>query len=169
MNKQGKRAPATLQAGLAEALGATHLEALAGTARLKRAWPDMVGPMLAAHTHPVAIEGDTLLIAVDHPAMAQQIRFLNQEIREACFRTCRIRGLRRLRTRIEPGAGVQSARKPPAPARRLSLTERKRAARLLRPVTDHKLRSAMYAALIAQLAHQLSDKQDDQQTGKRNR
>ena len=154
MRKRGRSTPTALQAGLAEVLGAERLDRLADSARLVRTWPRMVGPMLAAHTRPVAIEGDTLLIAVDHPAMAQQIRFLNDEIREACFRKCRIRNLRRIRTRIEPGAGVESTRKPRPAPRQLTLAERKQAARLLRQVPDKSLRAAMYAALVAQMAFQ---------------
>jgi len=158
MPKHRRGSPAALHESLAEVLGAERLARLAETARLSRAWPDMVGPMLAARTRPVAIEGDTLLIAVDHPAMAQQIRFLHDEIRAACFRQCRIRRVRRIRTRLEPGAGLARPAERAAPPSPPSLNARKRAARMVRPVADKPLRHAMYRAILAQWARAPDDR-----------
>jgi hypothetical protein len=43
-------------------------------------WEEVVGPALAARTRPVRIEGDHLVLAVDEPAMATHVRFLQAEL-----------------------------------------------------------------------------------------
>jgi len=142
---------------LSDVLGEEKLEKLAGVARLRRAWPLIVGPVLAQHTEPISIESDTLLTAVDHPAMAQQIRFLQQEIRDVCFRKCRVTGIRRIRTRMQPGAGINITGQPAIPVRSIGLGEKKNAVTTLRHVADKTLRRAMFDAYLAQLAYQAKE------------
>jgi len=146
-----------LQAGLSDVLGEEKLAKLAGVARLRRAWPAIVGPVLSQHTEPINIESDTLLTAVDHPAMAQQIRFLQQEIRDACFRKCRVSSIKSIRTRMQPGAGINIHGRPTTPARTIRLGEKKNAVRTLRHVTDKTLRRAMFDAYLAQLAYKMEE------------
>lgn len=43
-------------------------------------WPEVVGEALAARTRPLRIEGDRLVLAVDEPAMATHVRFLQAEL-----------------------------------------------------------------------------------------
>ena len=43
-------------------------------------WADIVGENVAAHTHPVSVRGGTLVVAVDDPAWATQLRFLEPQI-----------------------------------------------------------------------------------------
>ena len=142
-----------LQAGLSDVLGREKLEKLAGVARLRRMWPAIVGSVLAQHTEPVNIESNTLLLAVDHPAMAQQIRFLQQEIRDACFCKCRVSGINRIRTRIQPGAGMHIHGQPSKPGRIVGLHEKKTIAKTLRNVADKPLRRAMFDAYLASIIH----------------
>jgi predicted nucleic acid-binding Zn ribbon protein len=44
-------------------------------------WADAVGPVIAAHVAPVKLEGTVLLVEVDEPAWATQVRFLEQDMR----------------------------------------------------------------------------------------
>ncbi len=44
-------------------------------------WDEAVGPMLAANVRPVRLEHGTLLVEVDDPAWATQVRFLSDDIR----------------------------------------------------------------------------------------
>jgi predicted nucleic acid-binding Zn ribbon protein len=37
-------------------------------------WPEIAGPVLAEHVHPVRMAGDTLVVAADHPAWATRAR-----------------------------------------------------------------------------------------------
>jgi len=153
LRKRPRSRLTALQTGLSDVLGEEKLEKLAGVARLRRAWPAIVGPVLSQHTEPVNIESDTLLTAVDHPAMAQQIRFLQQEIRDACFRKCRVNSIKRIRTRMQPGAGINISGRPATPVRSIGLGEKKNVVRTLRHVADKALRRAMFDAYLAQLAY----------------
>ncbi len=146
-----------LQAGLGEVLGENQLRRLADIGRVRRNWTRIVGAVLAQHSEPVNIENGCLHIAVDHPAMAQQIRFLQEEIRQACFRQCRITGIGNVRTRHQPGAGMPSPNRSRKAVRRLSLGEKKAVARQMHRVHNKELRRAMFKARINQLSHQTSD------------
>lgn len=43
-------------------------------------WAEVVGDSLAERTRPLRIEGDRLVLAVDEPAMATHVRFLEKEL-----------------------------------------------------------------------------------------
>ena len=43
-------------------------------------WSEVVGEALAARTRPLRIEGQRLVLAVDEPAMATHVRFLQAEL-----------------------------------------------------------------------------------------
>jgi len=140
-----------IENGLAEVLGAEKLSRLANISRLQRCWPEIVGPMLSTCTRPITIETGCLLIAVNHSTVAQQIRFLQQEIRDACFRKCRIKGISRLRTRMQPEIAVQNPGQKIKPAI-VSLSQKKKIAAGLRDVENRKLKRAIYKARVAQKA-----------------
>ncbi len=44
-------------------------------------WDDAVGPAISAHARPVRLDGTHLLIEVDEPAWATQIRFYQDTVR----------------------------------------------------------------------------------------
>jgi predicted nucleic acid-binding Zn ribbon protein len=45
-------------------------------------WEDAVGAAVAAHVQPVKLDGTTLVVEVDDPAWATQLRFLEGTLRE---------------------------------------------------------------------------------------
>jgi len=45
-------------------------------------WEDAVGAAVAAHVQPVKLDGTTLIVEVDDPAWATQLRFLEATLRE---------------------------------------------------------------------------------------
>lgn len=47
---------------------------------LENHWPDIVGPINAAHSRPARISGNTLLIACDHSIFAEQIQMMQTKI-----------------------------------------------------------------------------------------
>ncbi len=161
-NKRSRSKLTGIHAGLSEILGEESLSKLMGIARLRRAWPSIVGPMMAARTEPIQIEhiaddGFCLWVAVDHPIMAQQIRFLRDDIRKACFKHARISNLHKISTRIQPEAGI----KPEAPhpkGRPLSFSEKRKIAQEVSAIEDRGLRKAAYQAYIAQTAY--ADKEE---------
>ena len=52
----------------------------AATARLVRAWPDVVGEAVAAHTTPRWVRDGVLSLAVDDPVWAAQLRWLEADL-----------------------------------------------------------------------------------------
>ena len=146
----------SLQAEIAGVLGEDRLSELIGIARLRRAWADIVGPMMAGRTEPIRIEhktdgGNCLWVVVDHPIMAQQIRFLQHDIRQACFRHCRITSLSHIRTRIQAGAGIALPHKKAKP-KPVELSRKKQIVRELQGIGERPLRLAIFQARVAQLA-----------------
>jgi predicted nucleic acid-binding Zn ribbon protein len=59
-------------------------EGVAGDAKamgsLFRRWTDAVGEHVAAHARPVKLDGGRLLVEVDEPGWATQLRFLEREV-----------------------------------------------------------------------------------------
>jgi predicted nucleic acid-binding Zn ribbon protein len=45
-------------------------------------WEEIVGTAVAAHARPLRMTGGTLVVAVDHPAWATQVRALGETLRE---------------------------------------------------------------------------------------
>ena len=139
---------------MAEILGQDRFGELVVISQLRRIWADIVGTMMAARTEPISIEKDgdvnCLWIAVDHPIMSQQIRFLRDDIRKACFKRCRIESLAKVRTRVQPSAGIKPKKKRIV-KNRISLSDKKRVASELESIKDRTLKRAMYDARVAQL------------------
>jgi predicted nucleic acid-binding Zn ribbon protein len=52
----------------------------AATARLVRAWPEVVGEAVAAHTRPRWVRDGVLSLAVDDPVWAAQLRWLEADL-----------------------------------------------------------------------------------------
>lgn len=142
-----------LQSGLSDVLGVDQLKQLADIGRIRRDWAKIVGPVLAQHTEPLNIDKGSLHIAVDHPAMAQQVRFLHEEIRQACFRQCRVSGISNIKSRHQPGAGIPTRSIAKPVAHRLSLSEKKAVAREIRRVHNKLLRRAIFNARVNQLRY----------------
>lgn len=148
--------PRALSESLSEILGGERLERISHLSRLRQRWSDIVGPMLAARSEPVSLDGNGLLIAVDHPAMAQQVRFLQAEIGQACRRICHIPDIRRVYTRIQAGCGTKP-HSPASPLRSLTLSEKKRVARQLAGIRHRQLRQAIFKARLAEMAYRRQD------------
>jgi predicted nucleic acid-binding Zn ribbon protein len=51
-----------------------------GFGRLFAQWPAIVGEVMAAHVQPVRLDQGVLLVVVDHPAWATQIRRLGDDL-----------------------------------------------------------------------------------------
>jgi len=144
----------TLQTGLSEVLGEEQQKRLGDICRVRRDWAKIVGPVLAQHTEPLNIEKGCLHIAVDHPVMAQQIRFLQEKIRQACFKQCRVTGISNMRSRHQPGAGIPTKSATRIVSRRLSLSDKKAIAKELSLVRNKSLRFAMFEARVNQQRYQ---------------
>lgn len=67
--------PTALGDVLDDVLAGLHAPSGAGLATVFGAWEAVVGERLAAHCRPVQIDGTRLLIAVDDPAWATEVRY----------------------------------------------------------------------------------------------
>ncbi len=172
-NRRSRAQLQGLSSNFADILGADALARISALARLRRAWLDIVGAMMARRTEPLQLEtldaagtalhagteashgdgGLCLWVAVDHAMMGQQIRFLRDDIRKACFRHAQIDNLYQVRTRLLPGAGVRS-QPPKREPRTIPFAIKRRLALDLASIKDRRLRSAAFNARVAQMAYQ---------------
>ncbi|HEY2564393.1 MAG TPA: DUF721 domain-containing protein [Acidimicrobiales bacterium] len=51
-----------------------------GLARLFAQWEEIVGPAIANHVRPQQLDKDALVVTVDHPAWATQVRHLGDDL-----------------------------------------------------------------------------------------
>ena len=51
-----------------------------GLGRLFAHWDRIVGEAMAGHVQPVRLDGEVLVVSVDHPAWATQVRLLGDEL-----------------------------------------------------------------------------------------
>ena len=156
-NKRTRSKLEGLHGNLSEILGGDSMDKLIGLSRLRRAWPHIVGPMMAIRTEPVQLEhladdGICLWIAVEHSIMSQQIRFLRDDIRKACFKHAAIKNLYKIRTRVQPGAGIKP-KSPPAKPRPVSFRLKRTLAKEVANIKDCSLRKAIFNAHLAQIAY----------------
>lgn len=63
-------------------------------------WPTLVGPQMAAHTSVVSLREGELLIAVDDPAWAAELRWLEPELLERLARELGTSSVRSIRFRV---------------------------------------------------------------------
>ncbi len=61
----------TRQLGLEDSKGVGHLFAR---------WPEIVGTAMASHVQPIRLDSEALVVSVDHPAWATQVRRLGDEL-----------------------------------------------------------------------------------------
>lgn len=48
--------------------------------RLFAGWEEIVGPAIADHVKPVRLDAESLVVTVDHPAWATQVRHMGDEL-----------------------------------------------------------------------------------------
>ena len=81
-SRRGRRTDGPVR--LAEALGVlSERMGVAGPdvlAAVFSRWEELVGPAMASHVRPLRLREGTLVVSVDHPAWATQVRHLSSEI-----------------------------------------------------------------------------------------
>src|SRR5687768_4105075 len=73
--------PAPIAASLDRVLRSLRVPAARTVKTVFTEWPELAGPGLAAHAHPVALRDGELVVEVDDPAWASQLRWLEPELR----------------------------------------------------------------------------------------
>jgi predicted nucleic acid-binding Zn ribbon protein len=79
-------------------------------------WADVVGEAMAARTRPATIDGETLVVACDEPALATHVRFLEPQLVARMGELAGERRIRRVEVRVD--GGRRRGPRPPRGARR---------------------------------------------------
>ena len=72
--------PRRLEASLDAVTRQLGLKDSKGLGRLFARWPEIVGPAMAGHVQPIRLDDQSLVVTVDHPAWATQVRGLGDEL-----------------------------------------------------------------------------------------
>ena len=63
-------------------------------------WDEAVGASVAAHARPVALDGDRLVVEVDEPGWATQLRFLETQLRARLDQVAGVGTVRSIEVRV---------------------------------------------------------------------
>ncbi len=148
--KRSRSFPKNVHAQFAKVLGKQHYTELSAIAKLRREWPKLVGPMLAERCEPGYIANGTLWLLINHPSIAQQLRFLQDDIRDICQQKHRVT-FKAIKTRLQAEAGIRPTRHKPVrhrvPAKTLEHIRHE-----LEHIEDPELRQSLTDAWVAQLS-----------------
>ena len=64
-------------------------------------WEDAVGPHVAAHAHPVLLDAGTLVVEVEEPGWATQLRYLEAELLERLAAVAGAGAVRSIEVRVK--------------------------------------------------------------------
>lgn len=73
--------------------------------RLASAWPELVGPALAAHSRVRRVRGTVLELTVDSPAWATEVRYLEDDLVERASRLLGAGVVTEVRVSVQPAGG----------------------------------------------------------------
>jgi len=76
----GDRGPRRFNESLDRLIRHLGAPASADVAAVFERWPELVGERVAAHSRPVSLRGGVLIIAVDDPAWASQLSWLERRL-----------------------------------------------------------------------------------------
>jgi predicted nucleic acid-binding Zn ribbon protein len=84
---------------VAASLGVARASTLSG---LFASWPDLVGESVASHARPRSLKDGTLVVAVDEPAWATQLRWLEADLVARCADVLGPGQVQRIEVRVSP-------------------------------------------------------------------
>ena len=76
------------------------LQGAQGLGRLFAGWTDIVGVAMAEHVQPVRIDASSLVVTVDHPAWATQVRRLGDTLLDRAAERAGVERPERLEVRV---------------------------------------------------------------------
>ncbi len=96
MKPRNERGPQRISHSLDRLLGTMRAPSVDVLSAVFGRWSEIVGPDLADHTRPAAIDGEKLVVVADDPVWASEFRWLEKELLvrvEAVSGSTRIKGL----------------------------------------------------------------------------
>ncbi len=106
-SEQGAEQPPHLLGSSVESM--LQLQGLGSTALLAKIinlWPSVVGERMNAHAKPVKIDGNELIVSVDHPVWATEIRMQNSRIVSRLESELKSPLINRLKVHVLPAADL---------------------------------------------------------------
>lgn len=79
-HNERQNGPRRLDASLDAVTKQLGLKDSKGLGLLFARWPEIVGTAMAGHVQPIRLDSQSLVVAVDHPAWATQVRGLGDEL-----------------------------------------------------------------------------------------
>ena len=86
-------------------------------AGLHAQWPELVGPAVAAHVRPLRVRDGVLVVAVDDPLWASEMRWLGDDLRRKINAALNDDSITRIEVRVV-GSGGSAARDQESPGGR---------------------------------------------------
>jgi predicted nucleic acid-binding Zn ribbon protein len=77
---RGNTGPRSLEASLDAVSRKLGMRDSRGLGRLFAHWSEIVGPGMAEHVRPVRLDQESLVVTVDHPAWATQVRRMGDQL-----------------------------------------------------------------------------------------
>lgn len=76
----GATGPVPLRRSIERLLAGMGAPEIDATSSILEAWPEIIGPELASRIVAVAVRGDELVVRVEDPAWASQLRWLERQL-----------------------------------------------------------------------------------------
>jgi len=99
---EGGSEPRPIGPGLDRVLGRLGSPDLGALTVIFSKWEAVVGTQVAAHTHPLSVRDGTLVLAVDNPAWATQLRFLTDTLLARLAAACGPDAVMAIEVRVRP-------------------------------------------------------------------
>ena|SRR5665213_3009623 len=78
------------------------LESTSLLAKIAQIWPRIVGERMSSHALPSKIDGKELIVIVDHPAWATELRLMNSKIVKQLENELETPSINRLKVHVRP-------------------------------------------------------------------
>jgi predicted nucleic acid-binding Zn ribbon protein len=111
----GPSAPVRLGDTIDRVLGRLGSPPRAGVEVVFDRWSEVVGEAMAARTRPASIDGETLVVSCDDPALTTHVRFLEPQLVGRLAELAGERHITRVEVRVDRRRGAsRPPRRPPA-------------------------------------------------------
>ena len=102
MSELRPREPKALRDSVDDVVRSLHGTSARSLAGVFGRWEEAVGPQVAAHARPVSLVDGCLVVDVDHPTWATQLRFLETDLLTRLREVAGVDEVSRIELRVRP-------------------------------------------------------------------
>ena len=102
MNDDRPGTPRPIGASLEQLLGYIESPSIDALSVIFGEWETVVGPDVAQHTKPAAIDGENLVVTATDPVWARELQWLETEVINRIRRLTESEQITRIRVRVQP-------------------------------------------------------------------